>query len=283
MRLALAQTDPAPSVAANLGTIRRLVTDAAARGADLVVFPEESMLGVESGVEDRFAEIVAEEWDTFVASLQELAHQQRIAIVAGAYEPSDDHRPYNTLVAVGADGGLLATYRKLHLYDAFSYQESERIRPGDSGAASIEVAGLRIGLSTCYDLRFPELYRHLADDGAQLVLVPAAWFSGEDKVRQWETLLSARAIENTLWIAAADTSNDHTVGHSQVRDPLGGLTARVEEGERLLVAQIDPERVDEVRRTVPSLANRRFRSGELADQPLGADADRQTAAQHSAG
>lgn len=273
MRLALAQIDPAPDVAANLATIRRHVTDAAARGADLVVFPEEAMLGVESGVKDRFAEIVAREWDTFVTSLQELAHQERIAIVAGAYEPSDDHRPYNTLVAVGADGSLLATYRKLHLYDAFSYQESERIRPGDAGTASIEVAGVRIGLSTCYDIRFPELYRALADDGAQLVLVPAAWFSGPDKVRHWETLLAARAIENTLWIAAADTFNDHTVGHSQVRDPLGGLTARVEEGERLLITQIDTRRVDEVRSTVPTLANRRFRPGSLAEQPLGQQQD----------
>lgn len=269
MRLALAQIDPAPDVAENLATIRRHVLDAAVRGADLVVFPEESMLGVESGIRESFPEIVAREWDTFVTSLQELAHQEWITIVAGAYEPSDDHRPYNTLVAAGPDGSLLATYRKLHLYDAFSYQESERIRPGDSGTAMIEVAGMRVGLSTCYDLRFPELYRSLADDGAQLVLVPAAWFSGPEKVRHWETLLSARALENTLWVAAADTFNDHTVGYSQVRDPLGALTARVEEGERLLVAQIDPARVDEVRATVPSLANRRFRPGSLAEQPLG--------------
>lgn len=269
MRIALAQIDPAPSVAENLATIRRHVIDAAARGAELIVFPEEAMLGVESGIKDRFAEIVAQEWDSFVASLQELAHQERIAIVTGAYEPSDDHRPYNTLLAVGADGSVLATYRKLHLYDAFSYQESERIRPGDQGPVCVDIGGLRVGLSTCYDLRFPELFRHLVDDGAELILLPSAWFSGPDKLRHWETLLAARAIESTVWIAAPDTSNDHTVGHSQVRDPLGALSASVAEGERLLIAEIDPERVREVRRTVPSLANRRFRTGELADRPIG--------------
>lgn len=265
VRIALAQIDPASEVAENLAVIRRHVTNAAARGADLILFPEETMLGVESGIRDRFAQIVAEEWASFVASLQELAHQERIAIVCGAYEPSTDGRPYNTLVAVDRDGTLLATYRKLHLYDAFSYRESDRIRPGDLGPSTIEVMGMRIGLSTCYDLRFPELYRKLVDDGARLILVPAAWFSGPDKLRQWEMLLGARALENTVWVAAADTSNDHTVGRSQVRDPYGALVAGVEEGERLLITEIDDARVDEVRETVPSLANRRYRV-ELDEQ-----------------
>ena len=113
------------------------------------------------------------------------------------------------------------TYRKLHLYDAFSYQESKRIKPGDGGLKMVQMGGLNVGVITCYDLRFPEMARALAVEGADLICVAAAWFKGDHKVDHWETLLKARAIENTCWVAAAGTSSEHTVGHSVVLDPMG--------------------------------------------------------------
>ena len=145
-----------------------------------------------------------------------------MAIVAGGYEQSGEERPYNTLVVLGADGSVLGTYRKIHLYDAFSYQESNSIKAGDVAEVPVfEIAGLKVGVLTCYDLRFPEIARRLVNEGAELLLVAAAWFKGEHKIEHWETLLRARAIENTVWVAAAGTSSSHTIGHSAILDPMG--------------------------------------------------------------
>ena len=197
-------------------------------------------------------------WEPFAAGLAALAREHGIAVVAGGYEPGPDRRPYNTLLAVGADGARLGAYRKLHLYDAVAHRESDRITPGDGGVAAIELGGLRLGLLTCYDLRFPELSRRLAVEGADVLVIPAAWFSGEHKVEHWRTLLKARAVENTVCVAAADTCSDSAVGHSMIVDPLALPVAELaDEREAVVTAEVTRERIDEVREFLPSLANRR--------------------------
>lgn len=262
MKISVGQFRPGGDVSANLETMRGLARQAAADGAELIVFPEESMFSI-GEVEGSLAEAVNAGWSMFVQQLSFIAAELNIAVVAGGYESSGEERPYNTLVLIDAAGRIVDTYRKLHLYDAFSYSESRRIKPGDGGITVVPVGDLTVGLMTCYDLRFPELARALADRGADVVLVPAAWFRGDHKIEHWETLLRARAIENTVWIAAAGTSSPHTIGHSAILDPMGVPQVFLNDEEQgVVTAEVSRKRIKEVREFLPVLQNRRFAQNE---------------------
>ncbi|HEX6246820.1 MAG TPA: carbon-nitrogen hydrolase family protein [Nocardioidaceae bacterium] len=222
----------------------------------LVVFPEVMMrdFGKPGSDVSKFAEDLD---GPFVERLAELAATHDVTLVAGMFERSQDPaRPYNTLVVVGP-GGLRASYRKIHLYDSFGYKESDRLLAGETEPVVVEVDGFQVGLMTCYDLRFPELARALVDRGAELVVVPAAWVAGPRKVDHWRTLLVARAIENTVYVAAAGQPGPRYTGHSMVVSPRGEV---VEAGDddRFVSATVDRRDLDEVRAENPSLANRRF-------------------------
>ncbi|OFR88883.1 carbon-nitrogen hydrolase [Micrococcus sp. HMSC067E09] len=258
MRISVGQFRPTGVIEENLEVLRRLTAQAAEEGAGLVVFPEESMLTQRHLVTDTFEEAVDTEWGEFVAALKDMAREYGIAIIAGGYEPSGTPRPYNTLVAVDGSGAELGTYRKLHLYDAFKHKESDTITPGDRDLLSVRIGELTFGLLTCYDLRFPELSRKLAVDGADVLVVPAAWFKGDHKVDHWQTLLKARAVENTVWVVAADTCSDSTIGHSAIVDPLALPVAALEdEREALVTAEVTRDRIEDVRSFLPVLQNRR--------------------------
>jgi predicted amidohydrolase len=182
-----------------------------------------------------------------------------VAIIAGGYEPNGTERPNNTLVAVDSTGAPVAHYRKLHLYDAFSYQESAYVTPGPELPPVVELAGVRVGLVNCYDLRFPELTRHLMAQGADLISISAAWVAGRRKEDHWETLVRARAIENTVWVAAAGSISPSCIGASLVVDPLGVVRAALgDEREATVTVDISPSRTEAVRRVLPSLENRRI-------------------------
>lgn len=254
----MGQFGPGARVEENLAVAGRLAARAAAEGAGLLVLPEEAMLAARSTPGEEFPAVVAAAWEPFAEGLAALARQHGLAVIAGGYEPSGTDRPYNTLLAVDAEGVVAGTYRKLHLYDAFAHRESDRITPGDGGPVVVALGGLTVGLQTCYDLRFPELSRALALAGADVLAVPAAWFSGEHKVDHWQTLLRARAVENTVWVAAADTCSEGTVGHSALLDPLALTAAALtDEAEAVATAEVSRERIAEVREFLPVLANRR--------------------------
>lgn len=259
MKVSVGQFAPTGSVTENLKTMGNLVAKAKAEDSELVLFPEEAMLAV-SQVSGPLNAAIEGNWTVFVQQLSFLAAEHDIAIVAGGYEQSGDERPYNTLAVLGPDGAILGTYRKIHLYDAFSYQESKSIKAGDVGQVPIfDIGGLKVGVLTCYDLRFPEVARRLVTEGAELLLVPAAWFKGEHKIEHWETLLRARAIENTVWVAAAGTSSSHTIGHSAILDPMGvPIEYLGEDPEGLVTTDVTRRRIDEVREFLPVLANRRL-------------------------
>ncbi|WP_038469842.1 carbon-nitrogen hydrolase family protein [Arthrobacter sp. PAMC 25486] len=260
MKVSVGQFNPGADVVENLATMRRLSVAAAQDGGKLVVFPEEAMFSV-GRIKGDFSAAVDAHWTTFVQGLSMIASDVGIAVIAGGYESSGEARPYNTVVAVGDDGEILGTYRKLHLYDAFSYQESTRIKPSDRGVTIVEIGGFKVGIMTCYDIRFPELARTLAVSGVDLLCVSAAWFKGEHKIEHWETLLKARAIENTCWVAAAGTSSDHCIGHSAILDPMGIPTDFLnDEAEGVATADVTHRRIEEVREFLPVLLNRRFDS-----------------------
>jgi predicted amidohydrolase len=258
--VAVAQFAPTDDPLGNLASIRALVATAASRGAKLVLFPEySSVFFPELG--PRLVEAAEPVDGPFVAGLAAAASEYQVHIVAGMVEAiAETARFSNTLVAVAPDGRLVATYRKLHLYDAFGATESEWVKPGDILPPEIfEVGGFSVGLQTCYDLRFPEVTRRLADAGATLVLVPSEWVHGPLKEHHWRTLITARALENTVFVAAADHIPPVGVGNSMIVDPMGVEVATIGEAAGVAVAVIAPARVAQVRVVNPALALRRFR------------------------
>lgn len=257
MRLALVQFASALDAAANRDTIDAELS-ALTADVDLVVLPEAAMHDFGKPTADLAA--VAEPLDgPFVGLLATHAKRLGATVVGGMFEATDG-LPYNTLVALGPDGELAGTYRKIHLYDSFGYCESDRLRPGDIGPAVIDVAGTTVGLMTCYDLRFPELARLLVDAGAEVLVLPAAWVQGERKLDHWLTLLRARAIENTIPVVACAQCGEHYVGHSLVIDARGSIVGEAGDDPVVLHADLDLADVDAVRKENPSLANRRIRS-----------------------
>lgn len=235
----------------------RLAADLAP-GADLVVLPE--AYARDFGEAGSDVSPFAEPLDgPFARELDRRASAAGAVVVAGMFETSDDpDRPYNTLVAGGTDDLAATAYRKIHLYDSFGYRESDRLTGGPLAPVVVEVAGWRVGLMTCYDLRFPELARRLVDAGAEVVVVPSAWLPGPRKVRHWQTLLAARAIENTCYVVGAGQPAPRYTGHSAVLGPLGDVLAEAGDGDETLEVVLDRADLDEARRTNPSLANRRL-------------------------
>jgi deaminated glutathione amidase len=261
MRVALGQIPVSSKPLVNLDRVRAAVLRAADQGADLAVFPEATQ--VRFGSDLRAA---AEPLDgPFCSGLAAAAKDTGVALVAGVFEPAPDGRVYNTAVAYDGAGELVASYRKLHLFDAFGHRESEVVAPG-SAPVLCTLAGVRAGLEICYDVRFGELSRALAAAGAVLLLVPAAWAAGPLKEEHWVTLVRARAIENTVWVAAVGQVPDPDepptraatgVGRSMLVDPLGVVRAELGPWPGVAVAEVDAGLAETVRATVPSLANHR--------------------------
>ncbi|MFC0673372.1 carbon-nitrogen hydrolase family protein [Brachybacterium hainanense] len=258
LRAAAVQLSPGEDLAANRAAASAAVADAAERGARLVVLPEYAQFFHPDLA--GHAPAAAEALDgPFATALQEVAAQVGAVVVAGLVEHTEDGGVANTLIAVdGAD--VLATYRKVHLYDAFGTHESDWLMAGEPDQTPVlDVDGLRIGLQTCYDLRFPESSRRLVDAGAEVLVVPAEWVRGPQKEHHWRTLLTARAIENTVHVIAADHAPPVGAGCSMILDPMGVTLASLGEQQGTAVADLDPQRTADVRRTNPSLANRRYR------------------------
>ncbi len=261
MRVALGQLPVSSDPAVNLDRVGRAASTAAAQGAQLAVFPE--------GMHARFSadlRAVAEPLDgPFCRGLADVARATGVAVVAGVFESAPDGRAYNTTVGYDAAGHLVAVYRKIHLFDALGYRESDSVAAGDEPIIG-DLAGLRVGFMTCYDVRFPELARALAVAGADLLVLPAAWAAGQFKEEHWVTLARARAIENTIWVAAAgqvpDLSEPPTraptgVGRSLLVDPMGVVRLDLGPSEAIAVGDVDTEETAKVRAALPSLANRR--------------------------
>jgi predicted amidohydrolase len=256
MKIALAQMIVGFDKAANLQKIELLAATAASQGADLIVFPEASMYNFGDPIEIvQQAEPIS---GPFVNSLQDIARLHHIWLLAGMFESSADaSRIYNTIVLLDDKGKFLDSYRKIHLYDAFGKMESERFLPGDGTVMLFECAGMNVGAMICYDLRFPEVARHLAYQGAHAVVVPAAWYAGPMKEAHLEIMCRARAIENNIYVAAAVQVGEEFTGNSMVVDPMGVIQASRGELEGLLLSELLEERVESVRALSPTLKNRR--------------------------
>jgi predicted amidohydrolase len=261
MRVAVCQLPVSSDASVNLARARQALADAAHAGAQLAVFPEGTQ--VRFGTDLRAA---AEPTDgAFCRGLSDAAREYGVAVVAGVFEPGPGRLVYNTAVMFDERGSLAAAYRKIHLFDALGQRESEQVAAGDEPVVT-ELCGLRVGVMTCYDIRFPEHARALVTRGADLIVVPAGWAAGLFKEDHWVTLLRARAIENTVWVAAADQVPDPAepptraptgTGRSMLVDPMG--TVRLDLGPRhgIAVGEVDTGVTAEVRASLPSLEHRR--------------------------
>ena len=261
MRVALGQIPVSSIPAVNLGRVRDAAASAAGQGARLVVFPE----GTQARFSVSLSGIAEPLHGQFCQGLADIARSAGIALVAGVFESAPDGRVYNTTVGYDTDGTLAAVYRKIHLFDALGHRESDSVAPGNE-VVSADLAGVRVGFMTCYDVRFPELARRLAADGADLLVLPAAWAAGPVKEEHWVTLVRARAIENTIWVAAAGQVPDPAepatraptgVGRSMLVDPMGVVRMDLGPAAGVSVGEVDSEVTKAVREVLPSLANRR--------------------------
>src|ERR1700761_8556480 len=261
MRVALCQIPVSSQPTVNLVRVREALAEAAAQHADLAVFPEATQ--IRFGCDPR--PVAAPPARQFGSSLAAAAADAGVALVAGIFTPAPDGRVYNTAVAFDAGGELVAAYRKLHLFDAFGTQESDLVAPGADTVVT-KLAGLSVGLQICYDLRFPELTRALAGRGAELVVMPAAWGAGLFKEENWVRLIRARAIENTVWVAAAgqvpDPDEPPTRAPTGIRRsllvaPMGTVRLDLGPYPGVAVAEVDTSFPAQVRRSIPSLEHRR--------------------------
>lgn len=263
MRIALAQLLSGTDPAANLTLVADYTRRAADAGATLVVFPEATMCRF--GVPLRpIAEPVTGPW---AARVREIAADAGITVIAGMFTPADDGRVANTLIAAGpgAPNQPDDHYDKIHLFDAFGFAESRTVAAGRRPVV-VAVDGVGVGLSTCYDIRFPALYTALVDRGAQLIVVCASWGSGPGKLDQWQLLARARALDTTCFIAAAGqadpgdaipaTKAPTGAGHSLVVSPFGDVVASAGAAPQLLVTDIDLAAVSDARQTLAVLQNR---------------------------
>jgi deaminated glutathione amidase len=261
VRVALCQLPISSRPVVNLSRVQSALREAADQGADLAVFPEATQIRFGSDLAAAAESLSGE----FCSGLAEAAKDSGVALVAGVFEPAPDGRVYNTAVAYDATGELVASYRKLHLFDAFGQRESDSVAPG-SAVVTCSLGGHTVGLEICYDVRFPELSRALTLAGATILLVPASWASGLFKEEHWVTLVRARAIENTVWVVAVGQVPDPEepmhrqlagIGRSMLVDPFGVVRTDLGPAPRVVVAELNPGLVDEFRVTVPSLVNRR--------------------------
>ena len=283
MRIAAAQILSGRDPQDNLRQIRERVAEAAAQGARIVVFPEATMRAFGAGRLDEIAEPLDGPWATSVA---EVAREHGVVVVVGMFTPARGGRVHNTLLVTGpagrgaeASGGDLSGdlhlgYDKIHLFDAFGFAESDTVSAGDTTHV-ISVDGVGIGLSVCYDIRFPGQYRRLAAEGARLTLCSASWGSGPGKVDQWRLLARARALDATTFLLAVDQADPDVegvevkkgaptgIGHSLLVGPDGSVREEMaSRGSGLLVVDVDDDEVTRVREAIPVLAN-----GRITEEP----------------
>ncbi|WP_300344271.1 carbon-nitrogen hydrolase family protein [Nesterenkonia sp.] len=267
MRIAAAQVVTGEDPQQNLRLVDEWTAKAAEAGAELVVFPEATQRAFGYPLKP----IVEEIWGPWADEVHRIAQRHGLIVVVGMFtpaDPTDQGRPRvrNTLLATGPS--VFVSYDKIHLYDAFGFQESQNVQAGDR-LVQFPARGMTFGLATCYDIRFPQLFQAQARAGAEAALVPASWAPGPGKVEQWRTLAVARALDSTQYVIAcgqglpeaagvrAPDGAPTGVGHSLIVSPTGEILAEAGEAPELLVADLDPETVQQARTVLPVLENAR--------------------------
>ena len=256
MRVAVAQFSAGMNKPANLDRITELTGRATDAGARVVVFPEGSMCDFGAPTDDLhdFAEPLD---GRFVHTLATLAGRSGLTIVAGMFESIPGERLiYNSAVVVDPAKGLMGTYRKRHLFDAFGEIESERFRPGTEDPLMVTIDDFKVAVVVCYDIRFASFIERAADAGAEMLLAPAAWVAGPLKEEHLGVLAHARALDNTIYVAVGGQIGPNYTGRSVIVDPLGATLAGLGDAEGIAIADVTRERLQAARKRLPVIAQR---------------------------
>ena len=255
----------------NLKLSLDFVKEAARKKASLICFPEFQMAFSPRNQSVKKLTKIAETIDqsNFILTLGESARRNRINIIATIYEKNTknnssrygmnqfDNRVYDTAVIINSNGAICSVYRKLHMYDALGFRESAKMIAGNTIEKPVKTSAGNLGLMICYDVRFPEVSRILAINGADILAVPSAWVHGIMKEEHWQTILKARAIENGSYVVAPDQVGHIFSGRSMVVDPFGIVILDMGNREGMEVIEIDKSRIQKARESLPLLKNRR--------------------------
>ncbi|WP_241596951.1 deaminated glutathione amidase [Rosenbergiella epipactidis] len=258
MNIALGQWSVSREWQENANTIIQLMQDADRQGARLLVLPE-AVLARDNQDSQWVIEAAQPLEGPFIQQLLAASQTLGVTTLFTLHVPAGENKARNVLVALRG-GKILLTYDKIHLYDAFTVRESDKVIAGHTLPPLLQVDEFRVGVMTCYDLRFPEMARALALQGAELLVLPAAWLKGANKELHWELLTRARALENTCYLAASGECGVKNIGHSLVVDPLGLVIAQAGERPQLIFAQLDKAHLTAVREQLPVLQNCRLSS-----------------------
>jgi predicted amidohydrolase len=259
MKVAVVQFKASTNKDGNLKKILGYISKAAQNKAVLIAFPEFMMFYTDSSQSPKQLTSMAESINgNFVNTIANAAKENRIQVVGSFYEKSDKkNHVYDTSFVIDKSGKVVSTYRKIHLYDALGFRESDKMTPGSKIAKPVKTSIGKVGMMICYDLRFPEMSRMLASSGSEVLVVPSAWVKGEMKEEHWLTLNKTRAIENGCYVIAPDHVGNIYCGRSVVVNPYGKILLDMKKKQGIGYAEIDLKKIKKIRKVLPLLKNRR--------------------------
>lgn len=259
MKAAIVQFKASTNKETNLKKILNYISKAAQNKATLVAFPEFMMFYTDSSQTPKQLASLAETISgNFVTTIANTAKENHIQVIGSFYEKSTKkNRVYDTSFVIDKSGKVISTYRKIHLYDALGFRESDKMISGSKIAKPVKTSVGKVGLMICYDLRFPEMSRSLAVAGSEVLVAPSAWVKGDMKEEHWLTINKTRAIENGCYVIAPDQVGNIYCGRSIVVDPYGKILLDMKKRQGIGYVNIDLKKIKQVRKVLPLLKNRR--------------------------
>jgi len=259
MKVAVVQFKALTNKENNLKKIISYMTKAASKHATLCAFPEFMMFYTKSSQTPKELSNLSETINgNFISTIAKTAKENHIQVVGSFYEKSNKkNRVYDTSFVINTSGKVISTYRKIHLYDALGFKESDKMMPGSKIAKPVTTSIGKIGMMICYDLRFPEMSRALAIAGSEILIAPSAWVKGHMKEEHWITINKTRAIENGCYVIAPDQVGNIYCGRSLVVDPYGKILLDMKKRQGVSFVDIDLKKVKQIRKILPLLKNRR--------------------------
>jgi len=259
MKAAVVQFKALTNKENNLKKIISYIAKAASKHATLCAFPEFMMFYTKSSQTPKELSNLSETINgNFISTIAKTAKENHIQVVGSFYEKSNKkNRVYDTSFVINTSGKVISTYRKIHLYDALGFKESDKMMPGSKIAKPVTTSIGKIGMMICYDLRFPEMSRALAIAGSEILIAPSAWVKGPMKEEHWITINKTRAIENGCYVIAPDQVGNIYCGRSLVVDPYGKILLDMKKRQGVSFVDIDLKKVKQIRKILPLLKNRR--------------------------
>ena len=259
MKVAVVQFKASTNKETNLKKIINYISKAAQNKAALVAFPEFMMFYTNSSQTPKQLASLAETINgNFVNTIAKTAKQYRIQVIGSFYEKSNKKdRVYDTSFVIDKTGKVISTYRKIHLYDALGFRESDKMTSGSKITKPVKTSIGKVGMMICYDLRFPEMSRSLASSGSEVLVAPSAWVKGDMKEEHWITINKTRAIENGCYVIAPDQVGNIYCGRSVVVDPYGKILLDMKKKQGIGYVNIELKKIKQIRKVLPLLKNRR--------------------------